>query len=415
MKSTLTILFFLIAIPCLIAQEGDPKPALVEGSDEAAATPPASEPESVLDPVTDAHRQSIVAFNPAEAKAFGAPAFSLRIPEALLKEHAESNIAQSHLSVLLDEGQDAVELRYDNERSQIPVIAGFFDEAKCDGVISAETYRSRPARHAALAFTIKSIPTAFGPYTTIIEHWHVTDFGEVFLKAMQFEDLETFSLNRVSVQGVLPGINRFKLRVFHRNVSGVSTLSEGVSHFVVVNEAATFDVNATHEPHTAIRNFNDLSVFEAGLSSSFEFTLTPAVDPRMATLRLLKKGSRLFAPGGLRPELRRIVGAPIQDNTLRFVTECPLVGGTSMPELSVEALGGRRYRVTLRYGLSLTSSVLPLVDDWMYRIEIRYPSQATVLQTRDLYIKADIPNVQGGTLRFGPDPQALDSVPFTQP
>lgn len=340
-----------------------------------------------------------------------AASFRVQIPVPLLEREHGQSIADARVTMPLEKAFDSIELSYEGERSQIPTIAAVIDEVESESDISAQAWRSRSDRSGRLAFVIKAVPENFGQYTTLIEHYHVNDCGEMLVKTIPLPNLETFETNRLSVPFLLPGVNRLLVRISLAGADGMVTTSRGVSHLITVQEVAAMGLELA-VAHTAVRKaIAGIDTYSARIDGTWNFTLSPALDPSDVRVRVLRRGAREYTVSGLDAQLRRWLPAPIRQASPVMVAEAPLVAA-DMPELTITSPQMRQYAITLKHALGASSSVLPVADGWEYIVELRHPRYVEEVDTFSFFVGAGIPGSASAFVRFGRTQDTLTTVPF---
>lgn len=350
-------------------------------------------------------------FNMGEYKETRATTWRVVVPEAVLTEQRDSRIAAQRLSFAFEGGTSALELSYEDERADAPVVAVFIDSKISDTELSAETFRNRRNRAAELNFQVKSIPSNFGAFTVVVEHWHVTAAGETLVgRPFERADCPTYQPIAVAIPGLLPGVNRYRLRVRRTDGRGVTTTSEGVSHFVTVHEVAALGLRHAFDAVAVKSAVAGVDLYDATTRAVTEFTLSPAIDAEGARLRISRRGRRDYNVAGLPTGLRGAVDAPLFQQAWKTVTEVPLAA-LDQPEVSIEALGGRKYRVTLRHSLAVSGSILPVNDAWEYSLSLHHPLYSSAVDACTLYAGGAITK-EAAEVRFGANLDSLTTKPF---
>src|SRR5690606_10194678 len=131
------------------------------------------------------------------------------------------------------EANSAIEVEYGGEKAQAPLVAVVVDSDKTPSTVSTEDYRASRDRSVTLTYRVLSAPRNFGAYAVIIEHWTVNELETTFLKSIVLPNIETFTEQRVTMAGLLPGVNRFAFGIQLTDSKGVTSASESTSHLVV--------------------------------------------------------------------------------------------------------------------------------------------------------------------------------------
>jgi len=354
---------------------------------------------------------------PVETKA---PAFKATIPASITKKQREAAEAASQIIMRFNaptEADTPIEAEYGNERTQAPVVAIVVDTEKSDKTMSAEAFRKSSERSGTLAYRVLSAPRNFGAYAVVIDHWHVNDAESARIKTMQFANVETFENQRVTIAGLVPGVNLFNFSIRFPDTNGTVNMTESTSHVIVVEEVAVLDAASSgHTEGSVTATTTGNLAFSCSSYWGCGFTLTPSLAASKMTVKVQRRGSRTFAAAGLPQEVRVDVGAPqligawedfadlalpvatekvvVAADASDFVVEADPVSVTA-PGVMVTALGGRRYRVDVLHMLRASGSVTPLRDAWEYRVLVYHPSFATAVDSFEFGIEAELGGQSG--------------------
>lgn len=347
------------------------------------------------------------------------PTFRPQVPPAVALATRDSIAAATRISLRFNEPTEAdtaIEATYGSERTQAPVIAGLFDADASDSWISHEKYRGDRHRSATLAFRVLSSPRNFGAYAVVIDHWHVSEQASALIKTIQLANLESFKTHRTTVAGLLPGVNQFNLRIRYTDARGVTTLGESSTHAVSVEEVAALDLKLGASAQTSVSVYQaNLRMYRGRAAWSGEFTLSPALAPANMVVKVQRRGTRLFSQLDLPREVAGDVGGPLMVGTWEDFASLAVPtaveedgGGTAdatarTPGAAVVALGDRRYRVDVEHLLRASSTLIPLRDQWEYRVLLYHPNHANAVDSVAFGIDAEIGGAAGDFIRVTGD------------
>jgi hypothetical protein len=398
------------------APDSDTKPADSKPADSKPADPKPAAPadpkpaEPAADPMTLALRALCDRAN-TETRT---PGFFPFLPAEATKVLADSAASASRMSTRFrtDDGKpDVIEATYGDEVAQLPVIAGVWEQASCDSHLTVEQARKGKWPSASLAFRVYATPKDFGPYQVLIEHWHSNESHRSLLKTVTSDKPETFTLQRYQVAGLLPGINEFVLRIRQTSKDGKVTTSDGTSHFTLVDEVAALGLQSTTDATATRTTVGAVSVTQSAITVSQTFTLTPALDAANIRVKLSRRGKRLFKKTALAPEIRGAVDDPELAAAWVEMDSTPLKifsGGA----LEIAHTQGFVWTFRIRHNLSATSTVLPLDDDWEYRIQLYHTNYGAPVETMTCFVGATLAGTAEDRISFGPTREALTKKPF---
>src|SRR5690606_26317363 len=113
-----------------------------------------------------------------------------------------------------------------------------------------------------------------------------------FLKSIVLPNIETFTEQRITMAGLLPGVNRFAFGIQLTDSKGVTSASESTSHLVVVDEVAALELATTgFTEASGTRMKSGVTAFSASSYWGGGFTLTPAFSPDAITVKVERRGS----------------------------------------------------------------------------------------------------------------------------
>lgn len=302
--------------------------------------------------------------------------------ERVANARLQANFTETHNDSVL-----AVE--YEGERTEAPVIMGFFVSDKCDTEIDHQAYRASARRSGNLTVIVKSKPKNFGAYDVLVDHAVVTERRMKPINTVRLANQETFEPIPFSVGGLMPGVNRFTLRIRYTNGAGVTTISKGVTHDILVHELTAFGARSDWKLQGSETRVGDLTLWRGSMSRELDFTLSPGIDAEDVELRLLRQGKRSIARSKAPQRIRTQLDDDLTQTNWQVLASRALEsGGDNI--LKVEAISEGTWKVHMAHWISATSSVLPVNDDWSYRLELRDKRRSALLETMDFTCKASI-------------------------
>jgi hypothetical protein len=341
------------------------------------------------------------------------PRFKPVIPRQQASRAQTSQFAAARLTIQFGGAPGTggpIEATHEGERAQVPVIAAVFMSEESESHLTAEQFRSRPDRRASLAYRVFSAPRNFGPYALSLEHWHANESHRSHIKTSRFSNMETFETHRVSVSGLLPGVNEFRLLVHLEDAAGTRSVSDASTHLVVVEEVAALGLSTDVMVDFSAQDVgHDRHAYRGDALWQASFTLTPALDMASMRVRVSRRGSRRFEDGRLPPGVQRDIGAERAIGSWQEVAVLPLLGGTA-PGILVESLGDRRFSMRLTHVLRASSTLAPMTDSWEYRFSLHHPNISVPVEVITAYVGAEIGGVSGDWFGLSDDPDAITRV-----
>lgn len=339
------------------------------------------------------------------------PRFRVNLPTRLLEERNQANTASARMSFTFSENNDSpLSVEFDGQVTEIPLAAASFDRALCDTELDYDVYRERE-HTVQIGFQVRTRPVSKYPISVTIEHWHMRAENEnVFIAAYTPSEIPPFASHSVLLPNALPGLNRYIIRLpgldsvapvaSGQIVKDVS--NRGASHFITVHEVAALGLlsDASFDPQPSVKRLGAQEVYRAGLRVSHEFTLSPAIDPSGASIRLLQRGEREVNAERVSPSMRELLGEP-RDTVGAFRTlKAAALIDLDDPLLRIESLGEQRYRLSFVHALAMSSELLPMREAWDYRIEIWHEDYASSIDRFDFAMAAQIRDPLNAKISF---------------
>ncbi len=332
------------------------------------------------------------------------PAFAPVIPTKQADTLRSSQVAATRLTVHFGGApgtEGPIEASHGTEKTQLPVIAAIFVTEECESVLTAEEFRSRPDRRASLAYRVYSAPKNFGPYGLLLEHWHANEAHRTLIKTSRFANLPTFETQRISISGLLPGVNEFRLLVHIEDASGTKTVSDASTHLVVVHEVAALSLTKDTAVGFSAQDLPaDRVAYRGDALWQASFVLSPALDAGRMQVRVQRRGTRKFEDARLPAGVQRDVGAESSIGTWQEIAALPLTGG-ELHGVLVQSMGERRYAVRLTHVLRVSSTLAPMSDDWEYRVSLQHPNIADAVEVITAHVRAEIGGTSGNWFGVG--------------